>query len=208
MVTKKGGKIHSWVGWVYVWAMAVVSISALYMGASRIFLDENADLERISFSWFLIFIAILSGSSALYGIRVLRFKNRKERHRSYLDLFASTLLFTSGIAISMYGFYIGSPLISYFPLLGILLGGIQLNYWLRKPTKKMHWYFEHFGGMFACCIATVTAFTVFGAPRLLNIQSTHILLWFLPTIFLVPVLIGFQIHYDKKFSKKKNTLDI
>ncbi len=201
IVTKKGGKVHRTVGWVYVWAMALVSISAFYMGAFRVFFDQSADFEQVSFSWFLIFISILSGATAWYGIRVLRFKQRKERHRNPLDLLASFLLVGFGIGVCLYGFAIDSPLISYFPLLGIFVGGLQLFYWLRKPGRKMHWHFEHYAGMIPCCIATVTAFTVFGAPRLLNIEAASLWLWFMPTILLVPVLIGFNIYYDKKFSK-------
>lgn len=201
MITKKGGKIHNLVGWIYVAAMSVVALSAFYMGVYRIFFDPQAGVERVSFSWFLIFISILSAASSWYGIRVLRFKKRKEAHRNILDLLVSILLFISGVGIGIYGISIGSPLITYFPLLGLFLGGIQLKYWLRKPTKRMHWYFEHFGGMIACCISTVTAFTVFGAPRLLNIESTNLLLWLLPTIILVPVLIGFTIYYEKKFHR-------
>ncbi|WP_134685337.1 DUF2306 domain-containing protein [Brevibacillus migulae] len=202
MVTKKGGKVHNRVGWIYVWAMGLVSLSAFYMGAYRIFFDRDADLERISFSWFLIFIAILSGATAWYGIRVLRFKKRSGAHRVIPDLFVSGLLLGSGIAIGLYGFTIQSPLITYFPLIGVFLGSVQLKYWLRKPTGRMHWFFQHFSGMIGCCIATVTAFLVFGAPRLLQIQSTHLLLWFLPTIIFVPVIIGFSIYYRRLFSSK------
>jgi uncharacterized membrane protein len=208
MVTRKGGKVHNRLGWIYVWAMSVVAVSAFYMGVYRVFLDQNASQERVSFSWFLIFISILSGASAWYGIRVLRFKKRKERHRHPADLFASILLICSGIGIGFYGILIGSPLITYFPLLGLFLGGIQLNYWLRKPAKRQHWYFEHFGGMIACCISTVTAFTVFGAPRLLNIKSTNLFLWLVPTMVLVPVLIGFTIYYTKKFNSKKIKISV
>ncbi|GIP38470.1 membrane protein [Paenibacillus sp. J31TS4] len=203
IVTKKGGRVHNTVGWAYVVAMAVVAVSAFYMGVYRIFFDASVDADRVSFSWFLIFISILSGASAWYGIRVLRFRNRKTAHRNGVDLFVSLLLLLSGVGIGLYGIRIGSPLITYFPLLGLLLGGIQLKYWLRPPARKMHWYFEHYGGMIACCISTVTAFTVFGAPRLLNVSSSNILLWLLPTFVLVPVMIGFNIHYTKKFGPKR-----
>lgn len=202
IVTKKGGKIHNFVGWLYVCAMAIVSISAFYMGGYRVLWDEHANAERVSFSWFLIFIAILSGASGWYGIRVLRFKKRQTPHRNMMDLFVSGLLLVSGVAIGIYGVMIQSPLITYFPLLGIFLGAIQLHYWLRNPVKRMHWLFEHFGGMIACCISTVTAFTVFGAPRLLNISSTNLLLWIMPSLILVPMLVGFNIYYGKKHIKK------
>jgi uncharacterized membrane protein len=208
IVTRKGGKAHNRVGWIYVYAMSIVSVSAFYMGVYRIFFDAHAEVSRISFSWFLIFIAILSGASAWYGIRVLVFKKRTGIHRNFIDLFFSLLLLISGVGIGIYGMSIGSPLITYFPLLGLLLGFIQLNYWLRPPVKRMHWYFEHFGGMIACCISTVTAFTVFGAPRLLNITSSNLLLWLLPTFVLVPVLIGFQIYYQRKFNNRKDSKSV
>src|SRR5690625_857342 len=197
LVTKKGGKIHKQIGWIFVWAMGIVSISALYMGVYRVLFDVHADAERISFSLFLIFIAVLSGATAWYGLRVLRFKLRKAIHWHFIDLFVSLLLFLSGLAIGLYGFVIKSPLISYFPLLGLFLGVIQLIYWLRKPMERMHWLYEHLSGMIACSISTVTAFTVFGAPRLMGIQTNHLFLWLMPTMILVPFIIGYQLYYKK-----------
>ncbi len=136
IVTKKGGKTHNRIGWIYVYAMTIVSISALYMGIFRIFLDPTSDQDRISFSWFLIFISILSGASAWYGIRVLRFKRRQEKHRNVWDLMFPILLLLSGAGISIYGFTIAFPLLQYFPLLGIFLGVTHLLYWLKAPRLK------------------------------------------------------------------------
>ena len=201
VVTQKGGKAHLRVGWLYVAAMGVVAVSALYMGIWRIFFDPERTADSVAFAWFLIFISILSSATAWHGIRVLRYKKRKSAHRQFADLFVSGLLLVSGIAISWYGFTIDFPLLSWFPLIGIALGATQLGYWLRPPKERMHWWFEHLGGMLGCCIATVTAFTVFGAPRLLSIDSVSILLWFMPAIIMVPLIIGFSIYYRRKFSR-------
>jgi len=203
IVTKKGGQLHLISGWIYVSGMIVVAISAFYMGIYRIFLDTTSSTDVISFSWFLIFISILSSASAYYGIRVLKFKKRKGRHTHLLDIGYPMLLLGSGIGISCYGFSQSSQLLTWFPMVGISLGIIQLLYWFKKPTRKMHWWFEHFSGMLACCISTITAFTVFGAPRLLNIDSINILLWFLPTIIITPIIIGLGIYYERKFNKPK-----
>lgn len=204
IVTKKGGKLHKIFGWIYVYSMFLVAISAFYMGFFRIFIDKSATEDVISFSWFLIFISILSSAAAYYGLRVLRYKGRKKAHKNLLDLAFSTLLLTSGIGISIYGFIHEISLLSWFPLVGISLGIVQLRYWLQKPNHKMHWWFEHFSGMLACCISTLTAFIVFGAPRLLNIDSVSIILWFLPTIVITPLIIGLAIFYTRKFSIKDN----
>lgn len=199
IVVRKGGKAHVRVGWIYVWAMGVVSLSALYMGWWRIALDPAKDRESVAFAWFLIFIALLSSVSAWYGIRVLRFKQRKTSHRNWLDLLLSSALLIFGIGMSVYGFSIRFPLLSWFPFVGIILGSTQLWYWLRPPQTKMHWWFEHMGGLMGCCIATVTAFTVFGAPRLLGVSSVHPVVWFIPTIILGPAIGVFAAYYKKKF---------
>ncbi|QGQ47033.1 DUF2306 domain-containing protein [Metabacillus sediminilitoris] len=204
IVTKKGGKVHNTVGWIYVYGMIVVAVSAFYMGFYKIFFDPSASNEDVSFSWFLIFISILSSASAYYGLRVLRFKTRKKPHTHLLDITYPTLLLTSGIGISIYGFFQHSPLLSWFPILGIFLGLNHLLYWLQKPKRNMHWLFEHFAGMLACSISTLTAFIVFGAPRLLNIESVNVFLWFLPTIVITPLIIALGIYYGRKYNKPKN----
>ncbi|QQE73183.1 DUF2306 domain-containing protein [Brevibacillus composti] len=202
IVTKKGGKAHVRVGWVYVAAMATVAVSALYMGVWRIGFDPDRTADSVAFAWFLNYISLLSSATAWYGLRVLRFKKRVAAHRHPVDLLFPGLLFVSSLAIGGYGAVISFPLLTWFPLVGIFLGGTQLFYWLRPPANKMHWWFEHLSGMMGCCIATITAFTVFGAPRLLQLESVNPLLWFLPTIFIVPVIVGMSIYYRKKFFKK------
>ena len=201
IVTKKGGSVHNKVGWIYTWAMSFVAISALLMGLWRIFMDPTSDDDWKAFSLFLIFISILSSASAWYGIRVLRNKKRVAAHKNWLDLGFSLLLFGGGFVISAYGFSKHSPLISWFPLIGIFLGFSQLRYWLKPPISKQDWFFEHMTSMMACCIATITAFTTFGAPRLLHLSAVNPLLWFLPTIIMVPIISGFVRYYRKKFSR-------
>ena len=52
VVTRKGGGVHRRIGWVYTISMAVVSISAFYMGVYRIFFDSISDQTVNAFSWF------------------------------------------------------------------------------------------------------------------------------------------------------------
>ncbi|HLR51437.1 MAG TPA: DUF2306 domain-containing protein [Candidatus Avamphibacillus sp.] len=203
IVTRKGGKVHRGAGWVYVASMSAVSITALFMGIYRLTWDAGTEPGAIPFSWFLIFIAILSGATAWYGVRVLRYKKRKKPNRELSNLLFPILLLGSGIAISIYGWTIDFPLLQYFPIVGIFLGAIQLQYWLSSPKRRSHWIVEHLVGMLSCCIATVTAFTVFGAPRLIQVESVNIIVWFVPTIALVPLIIGFSAYYSRKMDGKR-----
>lgn len=202
IVTKKGRKLHIRSGWVFVMAMTSVAITAFFMGVYRLTWDAGSDPDAIPFSWFLLFIAILSGATASYGIRVLRFKRRTASHRQLIDLLFPTLLVIYSISISIYGWMIDFTLLKYFPVVGLFLGCTQLQYWLSKPKRKSHWVVEHIVGMLSCSIATVTAFTVFGAPRWLQVEVVSLIVWFLPTIIFVPLIIGFSTYYAKKFDGK------
>ncbi|WP_277680172.1 DUF2306 domain-containing protein [Gracilibacillus dipsosauri] len=204
IVTKKGRKTHRSSGWVYVVAMSIVSISALYMGIYRLALDPSFHAEDVPFSWFLIFIAILSGGAVWYGLRVLRYKRRRNTHKHVIDLFFPILLLTFGIAISIYGWMIDFPLLKFFPIIGVFLGGIQLQYWLSAPTRRSHWIVEHIIGMLSCCIATVTAFAVFGAPRLLQIESVSLIIWVIPILIFAPLIFGFTNYYTNKMDGKRS----
>lgn len=203
VLTRKGSKVHRGSGWIFVYSMSAVSVTAWLMGVYRLTWDSGTDPDAIPFSWFLIFIAILSAATAWYGVRVLKYKKRKTPTRELNQLFFPILLLGSGVAMSIYGWAIHFPLLAYFPIVGIFLGGMQLHYWLSAPQRRSHWIVEHIIGMLSCSIATITAFTVFGAPNLLKIDSVSILLWFAPTLVFTPLIIGFTVFYTRKLDGKR-----
>lgn len=203
IVTRKGGRTHHRVGWLYVIAMGIVSVTALFMGIYRIAWDAGPDPDAIPYSWFLLFVAVLSSATAWYGIRVLYHKKRQVVHRKWSDLLFPLILFGSGIGVSLYGWVIEFALLQFFPLLGIFLGGTQLLYWLTVPVKKSHWVVEHIVGMMSCCISTLTAFLVFGIPRLLQVEAASLWIWLLPTVVLLPLIFAFTNTYKKKLDRPR-----
>ncbi|WP_212926906.1 DUF2306 domain-containing protein [Oceanobacillus sp. J11TS1] len=198
---RKGGTYHRITGWIFTYSMFIISATSIYLSLYRISLDESQTTAQFSFSIFLIFIAILSFSTATYGLRVLQFKKHAGKHRHALDWFIPILLFTSATVMSIYGFLLGDPLLSWFPMIGIFLSISYMLYWWRNPRFKNNWLIEHLTGMLSCGISTVTAFVVFGAPRIFGLNESAILLWFAPTIILVPLIIYFSIKYNKKAVK-------
>lgn len=196
IVVKKGGKLHNRIGWVYVVAMSGVAFTAVYMALWRLLLDENKTDTTIAFAWFLMFIAILSAVTAFFGIRTLRAR-RAKRSASTLEWFASGLLFLSSICISIYGIFKSDLLLGLFPLLtGAQIGYVQLNYWRKQKANYIESINAHFTGMLACSISTLTAFTVFGAPRLLGIENQNFLVWLAPSFVIAPIIIYFSRKYD------------
>lgn len=99
------------------------------------------------FAWFLIFISLLTSSSAWYAIRVWRFKNRKDIHKDYRDIVVSATLLFSSIFMSVYGHYYKQSLFAYFPFIHndsfdriLIIQAKMNNLILMTPNKKFSKY--------------------------------------------------------------------
>jgi len=194
LVTKKGGRYHTRAGWVYVGAMVTVSLTAWTIAAGQL-LDATSD--RHTSAAFLGFLGVLSADVLWFGLRAVRFPARKERHKKSIDLFAPAITILLALGVIAIGIRSGNILLSAFPLLGVLLGAQQITYWRSVPEHKSHSVVAHISGMISAVIGTLTAFAVFGGPRLMGQQNAPVWLWIAPTIVLVPLIFYFQKSYKK-----------
>ena len=197
MVTKKGGRAHRRAGWVFVTGMAVVSVTALALSASR-FVTDPTPQGRFAGS-FLFFVAILTGAGVSAGVRVLRAKQRTGPHHNVWDVGVASLLTMTSLAAAGYGLSTGQHLFTGFSVIGLLAGGGQLRYWLRPPTHPMHWWFEHMGVMLGSCIAATTAFLVVNAQNL-GAGTFSYAVWFGPSLVGVPVIAAWTYYSRRTFA--------
>jgi len=146
---------------------------------------------------------LLAINTSWNGLRALRFKHRTTAHYHPIDLGIPLLLLLSGIGIMVYGLQLDVALLMGFAPVGIVIGSLDLAYWLRPPQERMHWRFQHMAGMIATCIATVTAFLTVNA-NLMGIQSPYLILavFLAPTVIGVPGILVWQKRYRKQFAEK------
>jgi uncharacterized membrane protein len=196
MVARKGGRAHRRAGWVFVAGMAVVSVTALLLSGWRFFFDARPSARNGAL--FLFYIAILTAAGVSTGIRVLRARRSSSAPRQW-DLGISALLLATSVGMAAYGAASGVPLFLAFSLVGMLSGGSQLAYWLRKPTHHMHWWFEHMGSMLGSCIAATTAFLVVNADRF-GSASDSLVVWLAPTIVGTPAIAIWTAYYRRRFT--------
>jgi uncharacterized membrane protein len=199
---RKGEKYHRLTGWIFTASMFLISGTSVHMAFYRIWFDPDLTTEQFSFYLFLTFIAILSFATAMYGLRVLKFKQHEGEHRYVVDWLIPSVLLISAVAMSVYGFIVGEPLLAWFPIVGMFLSISHMLYWWRRPSNKESWVIEHLTGMLSCGISTVTAFVVFGAPRVFAMSQAPIWLWFAPTIVLVPLIVYFTIREKQKWQAR------
>ena len=195
MVAGKGGTLHRRAGWVFVAAMAIVSATALPLSGHRLLFDERP--EGRDFGLFLFFVAILTAASVSAGVRVLRFKTRTAPHRHWWDTGLPALLTTASVALCGYGLVRGNVLFVAFSVIGLVTGVGGLRYWLRVPTSRMHWWFEHMGSMLGGCIAATTAFLVVSGD---NFGIWPMAAWLGPSVVGTVAIGGWTTYYKRKFA--------
>jgi hypothetical protein len=205
LLTKKGGRTHIRAGKVYGIGMAFVGFTAFPIAVWRLILDPSRSSQSQSFAAFLFFVAILSLASVWFGLRTLKEKQRTGPDFKIINIGLSGFLLAAALLTIGVGFHFGNPLVTYFPLVGVLTAAKQLKYWLTKPASKMHWWYAHMSGMIVASIATVTAFLVTALPRLITSEAlaSSLLLWLSPTIILVPVLEIWTRRYQRQFGDAK-----
>lgn len=183
LFVKKGGNTHRKVGWIYVYTMWAVIISALFLSIINIlFKDYYSAL-------FLGFLSVLTANPLWSAIAIL--KNKKEVSGRYIKtkklLSGCTFLF--GLANFVTAFVIGfqhsmAVLLVFFGVIGCLTGQDVLQN-AEKIKAKTNWLSEHLSGMIIGGIAAYTAFFAFGGQRLFgNLFAGYgmIIPWVLPTL--------------------------
>ena len=198
LFSKKGGSLHRKAGWVFVGGMTVVSVTAFVLAGARALTDTRPQGQQAGV--FLFYVALLTGAGVSAGIRVLRAKSRTAAHRHWWDVGVAVALTTGSLATLAYGLEMRQTLFTAFSFIGIANGISQLRYWLRPPTHRMHWWFEHMGAMLGACIAATTAFLVVNAGRL-GLETFSLAVWLSPTVVGVPTIVLWTRYYQEKFAE-------
>lgn len=196
LVTKKGGRVHRRVGWIYVVAASTVAVTGM-MSCARLIADGRPGPVRAGV--FLAYVGILAGASAQLGVRALRAKTRTQASRAPVDLFPPVLLIAGGVALAIFGLLQNRVLYVLFAALGVFQGGTHLRFWLTPPSHGREWFLAHMSAMGTSCITTVTAFAVVNAQRL-GMSTFDLTLWGAP-ISLLGIGLGlWRRSYAKRFA--------
>ena len=199
LLSRKGGTLHRRAGRVYVIAMAGVTVAAIAACAWRLLYDRDPE-NRVWATYFL-FVAVLAAAQCSLGVRALKAKSRTGPHRQPWDLGIAVLLVLSGVAVLLEGIRAGIPLFIGFAPLGIVLGVLDLAYWLRAPRGRMHWWFAHMFGMVGTGISTVSAFVVVNAGHL-GLAQDSLVVWLGPSVVGLPGLALWMLYYRRRFRRQ------
>jgi uncharacterized membrane protein len=198
MVSRKGGALHRRSGWVFVTAMAVVSITALVLAGARLLFDPRPAARDAGF--FLLSLSVLTANSVSSGVRVLRARQRTAAHVHWWDIGLLTVLSAGSVALGGYGVWRARPLFLIFAVIGLINGVQGLRYWLRPASSPMQWWFAHMNNMLGGCVATLTAFLV-NTTGMFGISPYAA--WLGPSLVGTPVIAIWTGYYKRRFAARK-----
>lgn len=196
MITPKGSRVHRRVGWVFVTAIGILCVSGVPMTVSS-FLAEQT-VEGQARRGFLLLLTLLSGASAWKGIRVLRFKGTG-RHSHPVDLGVGVMLIVFGAVIGALGWQFRSGLLGFFGTGSVIVGLHDVRYWLNPAKIRMHWFFEHMGGMLGSSVGALTAFSALGGRRF-GLEPFGMLSWVLPSLVMGAIGVVWISYYKRRMS--------
>ncbi|HEY3430657.1 MAG TPA: hypothetical protein VGK39_08280, partial [Cyclobacteriaceae bacterium] len=154
MVVEKGGSAHRLWGKVFFWCMTWICITAVVMSA---------------YNWnpFLLLIAVFSYYSVFIGYRSLYMKQlHKGKSVRWFDWVATVLAGLFNVGFFIWGIMSINKDNLTFGILaaGFGYGGLmqvrsQIKNFVKPPTDKHQWFYNHIGNMIGGFIASVTAFS-------------------------------------------------
>ena len=208
LATAKGGKTHRRWGKIYFWAMAGVAVTALILSfALPVF--------------FLAMVAVFSFYSAFAGYRILSLKDMYTGARpKAVDWAAAVVTVLSSFLLFLMGFFkpelmgvgvvqVAGHTVSIvsvvFGIIGMSMGLGSIAGFLKPPTEKMFWWFDHMQGMIGSYIAALTAFS---AVNLTRWYGAAWWVWLWPTIIGVPAISVWTAYYKKRFSPRPKAVGV
>lgn len=193
---------NCWCACTNIAAMTFVCFSAFVISPWRVFFDPAKTSSSENFAIFLFYISVFTLSAFSYGLTSLKTKQRNTASRSLLHIGPPIFTVAIGLSTQLIGFKSQNTLLMVFPFLGHMTSKGQLQYWLKAPQEKMHWWYAHMGGMFVACIAAITAFLVTAAPRIWPGEFTKSpILWIAPGLILGSVLNRWTSSFRAKYEK-------
>jgi hypothetical protein len=207
LLARKGGRIHTRAGAVFVYAMATSALTGALLAAAWVSApatfrpSETPAAARLS-GLFLMLIGALTGNAVVQGQLAIARKRAPGPQVSLRSLGTIVLLIAVGLTALVVGGGRGHVLSLIFGPLALLVSVGDLAFALRPLPHPRAYLYQHIRAMGTACISAVTAFTVLGARRLFGgdiFAGNAWISWVLPGVLLGPVFVRWLRIYQRKF---------
>lgn len=85
----------------------------------------------------------------------------------------------------------------------VFVGLHDLRYWMNPAKRRMHWFFEHMGGMIGSSVGALTAFSALGGRRF-GLAPFGMLSWVLPSVIMGVIAVVWIGYYRRRFDARRD----
>lgn len=171
-LTRKGSRVHTVSGKIYLLAMAGILLSAAGM------LGGFAERHHPVAAGFLGYLLVITGTSVWCSWRAIRDKRDWTAYTGPVYKALMVLNGLSGLAIAYIGLFVTTQMqlvITTFSIIGIANAISMWRFAKASPADPRWWLKQHFGAMIGNGVATHIAFLSIGLPKLLPMLSGPVL---------------------------------
>ena len=171
-LTRKGSRVHTVSGKIYLLAMAGILLSAAGM------LGGFAERHHPVAAGFLGYLLVITGTSVWCSWRAIRDKRDWTAYTGPVYKALMVLNGLSGLAIAYIGLFVTTQMqlvITAFSIIGIANAISMWRFAKASPADPRWWLKQHFGAMIGNGVATHIAFLSIGLPKLLPMLSGPVL---------------------------------
>lgn len=171
-LTRKGSRVHTVSGKVYLLAMTGILLSAAGM------LGGFAERHHPVAAAFLGYLLVITGTSVWCSWRAVRDKRDWTAYTGPVYKVLMVLNGLSGLAIAYIGLFVTTQMqlvITAFSVIGIANAISMWRFAKASPADPRWWLKQHFGAMIGNGVATHIAFLSIGLPKLLPMLSGPVL---------------------------------
>ena len=171
-LTRKGSRVHTVSGKIYLLAMTGILLSAAGM------LGGFAERHHPVAAAFLGYLLVITGTSVWCSWRSIRDKRDWTAYTGPVYKALMVLNGLSGLAIAYIGLFVTTQMqlvITAFSVIGIANAISMWRFAKASPGDPRWWLKQHFGAMIGNGVATHIAFLSIGLPKLLPMLSGPVL---------------------------------
>jgi uncharacterized membrane protein len=171
-LTRKGSRVHTVSGKIYLLAMTGILISAAGM------LGGFAERHHPVAAAFLGYLLVITATSVWCSWRAVRDKRDWNTYTGPVYKALMVLNGLSGLAIAYIGLFVTTQMqlvITAFSVIGIANAISMWRFAKASPADPRWWLKQHFGAMIGNGVATHIAFLSIGLPKLLPMLSGPVL---------------------------------
>lgn len=186
---KKGNRNHRLWGKVFARAILAAGFVALLLSICTLIdpLGTHPHLKdpvfvRGIFGIMMFYLAILTINLAWYGLETIKNKANHEANRRGLNLALQPILVAAAFACAIEGVLIGQYLMVGMSIIGFATAGTNLFFMLNPSPGPKVYLMEHVKATVGAGISVYTAFSAFGAVRLMPSIALHPGLWAIPLV--------------------------